>query len=112
MNTKSKIQLLIEEDNIKSNFKRSLEKIVENYTVKGNVFAIDNRKLPVEVSNGYFVEEKEFDNLSKCINEMSISQAVSIREDKFILGTVKQHLNECENDKKVLDISYLQYVRE
>lgn len=112
MNTKSKIQLTIEEDSIKSNFKHSLEKLIESYTIKGNVFAVDARRIPVEVSNGYFVEEKEYDNLTDCINEMNLSQAVSIQENKFKLGTIKKHLSECEEDKKVLDISYLQYVRE
>lgn len=111
MNTKSKIQLVIEEDNIKSNFKRSLEHLTESYTIKGNVFTVDGWN-PVELSNGYFVEEKEFDNLNDCINEMKTGQAISIQENKFVLGNIKKHLSECENDKKVLDISYLQYVRE
>lgn len=111
MNTKSKIQLVLEEDNIKSNFKHTLEKLVESYTVKGNVFAVDAKRIPVEVSNGYFVEEKEYDNLADCINEMNLSQAVSIQENKFVLGTVKKTLSECEADNKILDISYLQYIR-
>lgn len=109
MNTKSNIQLVIEEDKIKSRLKTALAKLVESYEIKGNVFALDLRKNPVEVSNGYFVEEKTFDNLDDCIKEMSLDQAISINEDKFILGHVKQSLSLLDKEK-VLDIAYLKYV--
>lgn len=111
MNTKSNIQLVIETENIKSRFKSALSKLVESYEIKGNVFALDFRKSPVEVSDGYFVEEKTFDNLSDCINEMKLDQAISINEDKFILGHVEQQLANCDESLKVLDIEYLKYIR-
>ena len=109
MNTKSNIQLIIEEDNIKSRFKSALARLVEKYEIQGNVFALDLRKNPVEVSEGYFVEEKTFDNLDDCIKEMNLTQAVSINEDKFILGHVEQSLSLCK-EGKVLDITFLKYV--
>lgn len=111
MTTKSNIQIAIEQENIKNRFKHTLSNLVESYTVKGNVFAIDYRKIPVEVSNGYFVEEKEFDNLNDLIKEMQLTQAVSINENKFILGHIEQQLSNCDENAKVLDIEYLKYVR-
>lgn len=111
MNTKSNIQLVIETENIKNRFKRTIKNISESYTVKGNVFMIDYRKNPVELVDGYFVECKEFDNLDDCIKEMKLNQAVSINENKFILGDVKEHLEDCEEGKKVMDVEYLKYVR-
>lgn len=111
MNTKSNIQLIIEEQNIKNFFKQALSRLVESYNVEGNVFAIDHQRKPVELTNGYFVEEKTYDNLNDCVNEMKTNQAVSINEDKFILGNIRQTLNECEEGKKVMDIEYLKYIR-
>ena len=111
MNTVSNIQLVIEQENVKSRFKQALSSLVESHTVQGNVFAIDYRRNPVEVSNGYFVEEKEFDNLNDLIKEMQLNQAVSINEDKFILGHVEQQLSNCDENAKVLDIEYLKYIR-
>lgn len=111
MNTKSNIQILIEREDIKSNFKHALNQLMESYTIKGNVFALNSRNTPVEIFNGYFVEQKEYTNLSDCIQDMNLNQAVSINEDKFILGDIKQSLSECDYNKKVVDIERLQYVR-
>lgn len=111
MNTKSAIQLTLEIEDIKNYFKQSLVSLTEHYEVNGNVFYINSTNQPTEAIQGYFVEEKTYDSLNDCIKDMKLNQAVSINEGKYILGRIEQHLTNCDEDKKVLDIEYLQYIR-
>ncbi len=113
MNTISNIQKFLQTIDIKERFKNSIYNIIESYSIQGNIFTMDCNGNVLEMISGYFVEEKEYDNLNECVKDMNINkQAIRIIEDKFILGTLEQQLSLCDENKKVIDIQYLQYIRE
>jgi len=101
---KSLIQQQMEYNTIVENFKNNLASLMENYTIKGNVFGCP-QGMPIEIEQGYFVVEVEHDNLQDAIREMtSLNKCIRINEEKFQVGTVKRYLSECALDKTVIDI--------
>ena len=113
MNTISNIQKFLQTVDAKERFKNSIYDIIENYSVQGNIFASDCNGNVIEAMTGYFVEEKEYSNLNECVKDMNINkQAVRVVENKFVLGTLERQLSSCNETKKVIDVQYLQYVRE
>ena len=67
MNNKSYIQLQIEQIQTKGRLEKDIKDILEKYNVKDAVFGIINNTTQ-ELSCGYLVEEKRFDNLSLYFN--------------------------------------------
>lgn len=104
MSQKSLIQLVLEQNNMIERFKKSINSLLESYTIKGNVFGIRQGN-PYEFQSGYFVIESESDNLQDAIREMkNINSCIRIVENKFQIGSVHNYITECDTDKKVIDI--------
>lgn len=104
MSQKSLIQLVLEQNNMIERFKKSINSLLESYTIKGNVFGIRQGN-PYEFQSGYFVIESESDNLQDAIREMkNINSCIRIVENKFQTGSVHNYITECGTDKKVIDI--------
>ena len=109
MNNKSNIQLQLECLQEKSNFSRELRRILEQYDVQDTVFG-SQRGLH-ELSTGYFVETKTYDNLDEAVREMKIGQALRVVESsKFIVGDVYARLSDCPEDQHIFNIEYLEDV--
>ena len=108
--TKSAIQLQIESIQERSKFANEINKILENYRIDDGVFGIINNNT-YELSRGYFVEKKSFDDMATLIKEMDQnSQAVRITGGKFILGNVYEHLSDTPEGATVFSIEFLENV--
>ena len=108
--TKSVIQMQIESIQERARFANDINKILESYRIEDGVFGIANNNT-YELSKGYFVEEKTFDDMSKLIKEMNqSSQAVRITDGKFILGNVYECLSDVPEGSNVFSIEFLENV--
>lgn len=110
--TKSYIQLQVEKIEERSIFVKDIIKIMEKYQIQDGVFGIANKNT-YELSKGYFVETKSFDDLNDLIKEMDQNtQAVRITEGKFILGNVYNNLTDItENCDNIFSIEYLTAIK-
>jgi len=110
--TKSYIQLQVEKIEERSIFVKDIIKIMEKYQIQDGVFGIANKNT-YELSKGYFVETKSFDDLNDLIKEMDQNtQAVRITEGKFILGNVYNNLTDItENCDNIFSIEYLTTIK-
>lgn len=104
---KSIIQQYLEFNAVLENFKDSLNKLMEDYTIKGNVFGCPQGHL-LEITNGYFVVESEKDNIQDAIREMNnLNKYIRIVDnERFQVGTITNYLSECANGLPVIDIEY------
>lgn len=108
--TKSAIQLQIESIQERSKFANDINKILESYRIDDGVFGVANNNT-FELSHGYFVEEKSFDDMATLIKEMDQHhQAVRITGGKFILGNVYESLSEIPEGSDVFSIEFLENV--
>jgi len=109
MNNKSLIQLQIEGIQAKGEFEKQISTILETFDVQDTVFAIKHGA--VELTRGYFVESKTYDDLTQAVREMDNNQALRIVENKtFIVGDVYNSLTECMDEEKVFNIEFLEDV--
>ena len=109
--TKSAIQMQIESIQERAKFASDINRLLENYRIDDGVFGISHGNT-FELSKGYFVEEKSFEDMSTLIKEMNQStQAVRIKEGKFILGNVYECLSDTPDEKSVFSIEFLEDVR-
>lgn len=110
--TKSYIQLQVEKIEERAIFAENITKILEKYQIKDGVFGIKNKNT-YELSKGYFIETKSFDDLNDLIKEMDQNtQAVRITEGKFILGNVFNNLSEIEDKHdNIFSIEYLDTIK-
>lgn len=111
MNNKSTIQLQLDYLQSKGDFARELHSILEHYNVQDTVFEFCAHRGLHELSNGYFVESKIFDNLDDAVREMNSNQALRIVESsKFIIGDVFSSLSDCPEESHIFNIEYLEDV--
>ena len=111
MYTKSIIQQTVEAMQAKAAFKNSIEALMEKYNIEDSVFAFHNGTMH-EVVEGYFVTEKEFDNISEAISACDInSMGIRVMGNNFQVGTLHNKISECTSDKKVFDLKRLECVR-
>lgn len=109
--TKSFIQQQVEAIEERTRFANDINKILESYTIEDGVFGI-SRGNTYELSTGYFVPVKEFNNINDVIREMDqYNQAVRIVENKFILGNVYNALSEIKNGENIFSIEFLDDVK-
>ena len=108
MYTKSKIQIINESLQVKDNFKRGLEELMEKYIIEDSVFVI--QESVKEVTKGYFNINNEYSNLQEAIRNCNVTkQGIRIMENKsFQVGDIYNNLSECESEK-ILDIERLEY---
>lgn len=103
---KSLIQQIMERNTTINEFKRILERLTESYTVKNNTFGIIHGAIS-EINNGYFVVEKECDDLESSIKEMNgdLNKCIRIIENqKYQVGSWYKTILECPQEHTVFDI--------
>ena len=112
MYTKSLIQQHLEMIDLLESFKSHINDIMDNVIIENSVFGINKMGSACEMVTGYFVEDKTFDNLDDCIKNIERNQYVRISENsQFSTGHIYYSLMNCPNNKKVLDLETLKYVR-
>lgn len=105
MNTKSKIQLISEEFELKNRFSESLQDMMEKYIIEDSVFVFNEGQLK-EVVKGYFVIDKDVLNIREAVRSINMNNgAVHIKNNKLQVGTVYKTLSECPRDKQIMDIT-------
>jgi len=112
MFTKSLIQQHLESLNTLEVFSTNVKYIMDKYIIENSVFGSNRKGEVLEMTTGYFVEDKTFESLDDCIKNLKNNQYIQILEnEKFITGEIQYNLFNCPNDKKILDLETLQYVR-
>ena len=108
MQTKSNIQLIQEKIAQKQNFQDGLERLMESWNIKDNVFVLKNGKL-TEASKGYFEIVSEYDKIEDAIRSVNPAlQCIRIMNNKkFQVGNIHNYIAECEDTSKVLDLDVM-----
>lgn len=109
MFTKSLIQQQIERENLLESFEEYMNDLMDKYTIEDGVFSMSKSNAVVEAVRGYFVENNEYDNIRKSLEDAGNAIRV-INNEKFVSGTIYENLNSCPQDKKILDLQTLNYV--
>lgn len=111
MQTKSKIQLILERNKIKESFGEGLISLMDKYNIKDNVF-INNNGFVKEFTKGYFEVSDEYNTITEALKNCDIfTQGIRIiNNEKFQVGKACQMLSECDCEKPIMDISQNSYV--
>lgn len=106
MQTKSKLQLIKEEFNIKEQFKDKLTYLTDKYLVEDSVFKLDGSN-STECRNGYFAIVAEYNSLDEAMKNFSIGDSIRIIENTaFQVGKTFDKLSKIdESYSKVMDIT-------
>lgn len=113
MYTKSIIQQKAELFKAKSDFRSSIENIMEKYNIEDSVFVYTNKGIMQEVVDGYFVTEAEYTDLTEAVSACNMNtMGVRVIENvRFQVGEIHNMISECDTTKKVFDLKRLQDVR-
>lgn len=110
MYTKSKIQQIRESINRKNEFYDIMNYYTEKYIVEDSIF-INTKKGVMEVVNGYFAVNNEYDNLNDAFNNIKEDQALRITgNNKFQIGSIFERLSECPENTDIYDIETLEQI--
>ena len=105
MQTKSNIQLAVENIQYRQACQASLQTLVENYRVSDAIFAFDSKGELVEISEGYATVQKEMDSLQDAVNEaVAGGMAIRVVENKLQLVKLHKSITECEEGYKTLEL--------
>ena len=111
MYTKSTIQQIIETLHRKNSFRYAIESLMNKYNIEDSVFVFKNDSMK-EVVEGYFVTEKEFDNVAEAISNCDIdTMGVRVIGNTFQIGKIHATISECDSEKHVFDLKRLTDVR-
>lgn len=111
MYTKSIIQQTVEAMRAKSEFRNSINALMEKYNIEDSVFVFRNGAMQ-EVVEGYFVTNAEHSTLDEAISACNINtMGIRIMGNAFQTGTIETKISECAADKKVFDLKRLESVR-
>lgn len=114
MLTKSKIQLIREALAVANDYREGLENLMEKYTIEDSVFIYMNGMVH-EATQGYFVEKSKYTDLMEAIRHCNGNfSGLGIRvinNEEFVVGEIKRHLVECDQNSKVFDINKLTDIR-
>ncbi len=102
MQTRSKIQLILEETERKYMIYRNLSYLTEKYNIVDNIFASKGNSI-CEVTKGYFVPVKE-GKLYDLVMEMNPTQAIRIKGGEFTLGNLREQMTEFDDINSVVEI--------
>lgn len=105
MQTKSNIQLILEETERKNSIYKILSNLLEKYTINDNIFGYKNNMV-YEVSSGYFSPIKE-GNLKDLVFEMQPNQGIRIIKDKFYLGNLYENATQVEDINNIIEIKHI-----
>lgn len=110
MTTKSKIQLIKESIEIKEAFKNRINELMEKYNIVDNIFVSKSGKT-FEALDGYFVINNEYESFDEAMKDFDNGMAIRIENnEKFTTGQLYEHLTDCPENSKILDINAEQYV--
>ena len=105
MQTKSNIQIMLENLAIRDAFKTSIESFMDKYIIEDSYFGISQKKSLDEYNKGYFVFEHEYDNINDAIINMTPNHVIRIIENKrFQIGKIYEKLSEAIGDR-IIDIT-------
>lgn len=112
MYTKSLIQQNLEIFQLKENFNEGISSLMEKYNIEDSIFVISGGSVK-ELTKGYFVVEKEYDNINDAIRNCNINtQGIRIIENnKFSVGTIYSNLSKCPKNSNILDVELYEDVR-
>lgn len=116
MDTKSKIQRIIEQQAYRDVFFEALSDMVYEYRIKDSIFVFDCVTQTIkEATRGYFVPMCEYDDLKQCRDGFDPSRPYVrvIESNKFQSGVVLSTVAECMslsgmdniNDSEIITIS-------
>ena len=111
MQTKSKIQLIIENNRVKESYGEGIMNLLNKYTIKDNIFVCENG-IVKEFVNGYFEIHNEYNNITEALRNCDINRE-SIRiinNEKFQTGSTYKTLSECSKDYPIMDVNESLYV--
>ena len=112
MYTKSLIQQHLERIELLENFKQDVNELMDKYIIENSVFGMNYNGRAKEIVTGYFIIDESYENLDDCIRGLKNNQYIQIESNnKFSTGSVEYNLFNCPQDKKVLDLETLNYVR-
>lgn len=112
MQTKSKIQLIIEKNKAKEIFGNELINLLERYNIQDNIFIYNEGKV-MEFKRGYFVLDGEYNNITEALRNFDVfTQSIRIiNNEKFHVGKTYNLLQECNGvEKPILDVTQNTYV--
>ena len=105
MQTKSKIQLIKEELQLKEFFKRGINNLMESYTIEDSTFSFNGSNVS-EYSKGYLLVKNEFSSIDEAMKEYEVGGALRIVGNKqFQVGKMYNRLSEIDECGKVIDIT-------
>lgn len=105
MQTKSNIQLIMEESEIRTKVYNTLAGLVDNYLINDSIFAHANGNV-YEVTSGYFQPTKIGD-LKDLVYEMNSNQGIRIYGEKYYLGDLYNKITDVPDVTKVLEIKHI-----
>lgn len=98
MLTKSKIQLIQENEERVASFGEAINNLMDKYMIEDNIFAFEGLQL-MEVTKGYFEVKSEYNTLKEALQEIKADSSLCIRvkeNNKFFTGHRRQYLSECK----------------
>lgn len=112
MYTKSLIQQHLERIELLESFKQDVNELMDKYIIENSVFGMNYNGRAKEIVTGYFIVDESYENLDDCIRGLKNNQYIQIEgNNKFSTGSMEYNLFNCPQDKKVLDLETLNYVR-
>ena len=112
MYTKSLIQQHLERIELLESFKQDVNELMDKYIIENSVFGMNFNGRAKEIVTGYFIIDESYENLDDCIRGLKNNQYIQIENNnKFSTGSMEYNLFNCPQDKKVLDLETLNYVR-
>lgn len=111
MYTKSIIQQTVEALKVKDNFRAGIESLMDKYIIEDSVFVLKNGFVH-EAVTGYFTVEGDYNTLQEAVSACNVTNmGIRVMKDTFQVGKLHNNLSECEEGKKVFDLSKLEDVR-
>lgn len=111
MYTKSIIQQTVEALRAKDNFRVAIEQLLEKYNIEDSVFVMKNGTL-YEAVDGYFVVENNYESLNEAVSNCDMRcMGIRVLGGIFQTGKIHNQISECEQGKRVFDLSRLEDVR-
>lgn len=101
MLTKSKIQLIQENEERVTSFREAINNLMDKYMIEDNIFAFEGLQL-MEVTKGYFEVKNEYNTLKEALQEIKADSRLCIRvkeNNKFFTGYMRQYLSECKGEQ-------------
>lgn len=101
MSTRSLIQIMKEQEDMKMSYQRRVESLMDRYDM--NNIILDQRG--EQILSGYLVKESEYVKLNEAIRHMGSDQVLLIESGKFTLCRVYEFLSDVPEHCKVHEIS-------